>query len=109
MKRADILVHGIGRADTMAKRRELPSEVIDVIAKECVGETLGHYFNMDGECKYVTNSVGLRLNDLEQIGKVIAVAGGRAKAEAILSVVRARRQDILILDEAAAQTIQSII
>ena len=64
---------------------------------------------MDGECKYVTNSVGLRLNDLEQIGKVIAVAGGKAKAEAILSVVRARRQDILILDEAAAQTIQSII
>lgn len=109
MKRADILVHGIGRADTMAKRRELPEEVIDHITTECVGETLGHYFNMDGECKYVTNSVGLRLNDLEQIGKVIAVAGGRAKAEAVLSVVRARRQDILILDEAAAQTIQSII
>ena len=109
MKRADILVHGIGRADTMARRRALPQETIDVIDEECVGETLGHYFNIDGECKYVTNSVGLRLNDLEQIGKVIAVAGGKAKAEAILSVVRAGKQDILILDEAAARSIQSII
>lgn len=109
MKRADILVHGIGRAETMAKRRELPQDVIDIITEDCVGETLGHYFDVSGECRHVTNSVGLRLNDLEQIGKVIAVAGGRAKAEAILSVVRAGKQDILILDEAAAQSIQSII
>lgn len=109
MKRADILVHGIGRAETMAKRRELPQDVIDIITKDCVGETLGHYFDVSGQCRHVTNSVGLRLNDLEQIGKVIAVAGGRAKAEAILSVVRAGKQDILILDEAAAQSIQSII
>lgn len=109
MKRADILVHGIGRAETMAKRRELPQDVIDIITEDCVGETLGHYFDVSGQCRHVTNSVGLRLNDLEQIGKVIAVAGGRAKAEAILSVVRAGKQDILILDEAAAQSIQSII
>lgn len=109
LKRADVLVHGIGCADTMANRRALPHDEVERITEECVGETLGHYFSLAGECKYVTSSVGLRLNDLEQIGTVIAVAGGRSKAEAILSVVRAGKQDILILDEAAAKTIQSII
>lgn len=45
------------------------------------------------------------LQDLPKIGTVIGVAGGRSKAAAILSVIRASRQDILITDEAAAQDI----
>lgn len=53
----------------------------------------------------MTNNAGLMLQDLPNIGTVIGVAGGRSKAAAILSVVRASRQDILITDEAAAHDI----
>ncbi len=109
MRRADILVHGIGRAETMARRRSMPEETVSYIADNCVGETLGHYFDISGQCVHITSSVGLRLNDLDQIGKVIAVAGTAEKAAAILSVVRSGKQDVLILDEAAAMAIQSMI
>lgn len=53
----------------------------------------------------MTNNAGLMLQDLPKIGTVIGVAGGRSKAAAILSVIRASRQDILITDEAAAHDI----
>lgn len=53
----------------------------------------------------MTNNAGLMLQDLPKIGTVIGVARGRSKAAAILSVIRASRQDILITDEAAAHDI----
>ena len=51
----------------------------------------------------VEHGVGLLLHDLNKISLVIAVAGGASKAEAILSVMRAGQQHILVTDEAAAQ------
>lgn len=110
IKRADILVHGIGRAQDMALRRRMEASSVESIAElGAVGEALGHYYTLDGTCVYVTNSVGLRLSDLAGIGCVVAVAGGRDKAEAIVAVTRAGGQDVLIIDEAAAGAIQTII
>jgi len=57
----------------------------------------------------MTNNAGLMLQDLPKIGTVIGVAGGRSKAEAILSVIRASRQDILVTDEAAAHCIAEML
>nr|WP_092074775.1 sugar-binding domain-containing protein [Dendrosporobacter quercicolus]NSL49290.1 DNA-binding transcriptional regulator [Dendrosporobacter quercicolus DSM 1736]SDN13177.1 central glycolytic genes regulator [Dendrosporobacter quercicolus] len=109
IKHADILIQGIGEAGTMSKRRSHEPETISFIGQNCVGEALGHYFSFSGECIYTTNSVGFRLDDLAKVGKVIAVAGGRHKAEAIVAVTRAAGQDVLVIDEAAARAIQSII
>ena len=109
IKHADILIHGIGDANTMARRRSHEADTIGFIVDNCVGEAWGHYFSLNGECIYTTNSVGFRLDDLAKVGKVIAVAGGRHKAEAIVAVTRAGSQDVLVIDEAAARAIQSII
>ena len=49
--------------------------------------------------------LALLLQDLQHIGTIIGIAGGKSKAAAILSVIRASRQDILITDEAAAHEI----
>ena len=49
------------------------------------------------------------VNDLMHIRKVIGIGGGKSKAAAILAVIRASRQDILITDEAAAKDITKII
>lgn len=110
IKKSDILVHGIGEAREMALRRGHDVNTVDEIMKRgAVGEALGHYCTFEGKPVYILNSVGLRLDDLESIGVVIAVAGGSNKAEAIVAVTSAGGQDVLVTDEAAARAIQSII
>ena len=106
IKQADILVHGVGRASVMARHRRLGSEVIAKLeADGAVGEAFGQYCALDGRQVYMTNNAGLMLQDLQHIGTIIGIAGGKSKAAAILSVIRASRQDILITDEAAAHEI----
>lgn len=109
IKGADVLIHGIGRADTMAGRRNHAPKIRENICRLGVGETLGHYFDLGGNCIYTYCTNGFRLNDLVGVGRKIAVAGGRDKAEAIIAVTRAGSKDVLVIDEAAAGAIQSII
>lgn len=109
IKQADVLVHSIGRADVMVGRRNHAPKVAETICRLGVGETLGHYFDLSGNCIYTYCTNGFRLNDLVGVGRKIAVAGGEDKAEAIIAVTRAGSNDILVIDEAAANIIQSII
>ncbi|SDF59330.1 sugar-binding transcriptional regulator [Sporomusa acidovorans] len=110
IKEADILVHGIGEAAEMAGRRGVAASTIAEIEQAgAVGEALGQYCALPGKVVYVTSSIGLRLDDLAGIGTVIAVAGGKAKAKAILAVAGTGGQDVLITDEAAAKAIQLLI
>lgn len=109
IKKADILVHGVGRASVMARHRRLAPDLIDRLEKAgAVGEAFGQYCALDGRQIYMTNNAGLMLQDLQHIGTIIGIAGGKSKAGAILSVIRASRQDILITDEAAALEIVRI-
>lgn len=106
IKRADILVHGVGRAGVMAKHRRLSAGLIAKLESAgAVGEAFGQYCALDGKQVYMTNNAGLMLQDLQHIGTIIGIAGGKSKAAAILSVIRASRQDILVTDEAAAHEI----
>ncbi|WP_459842834.1 sugar-binding transcriptional regulator [Halanaerocella petrolearia] len=109
-KSADILVHGVGTAQVMAKRRKMSiSKIRELEDKGAVGESFGYYFNQVGEIVYSTASVGLKLSDLVKIKKVVAVAGGEQKAEAILAAVSNKYQDVLITDEEAAQKILELV
>ena len=106
IKKADILVHGVGRASVMARHRRLAPELIAKLEEAgAVGEAFGQYCALDGTQVYMTNNAGLMLQDLQHIGTIIGIAGGKSKAAAILSVIRASRQDILVTDEAAATEI----
>ena len=106
IKNADILVHGVGRANVMARHRRLPPDLIVRLEEAgAVGEAFGQYCALDGKQVYMTNNAGLMLQDLQHIGTIIGIAGGKSKAAAILSVIRASRQDILVTDEAAAHEI----
>jgi central glycolytic genes regulator len=110
IKQANVLIHGIGQARKMAIRRGCDEEfVTKLITNGAVGEALGYYCTLTGENVYITSSVGLQLDNLADIGLVIAVAGGQSKAEAIIAVTNAGGQDVLVTDEAAAKAIQSII
>lgn len=106
LKRANILLHGVGNAQKMARRRGMSREQVDqLIRSGAIGEAFGYYFNEKGEIVYSTSSVGLHLKDLTNIDKVIAVAGGPNKARAIISVVSKKYQDLLITDELTAKEI----
>jgi central glycolytic genes regulator len=103
VRHADVLLYGAGRADEMARRRNLPPDVLARIrAKGAVAEALGFYFDRRGNVVFAASSLGLELENLLVIKKRILVAGGAAKAEAVLAVARGCRPTAAILDEPAA-------
>ncbi len=110
IRQADVVLHGIGLAEAMAARRVIaPALISELKARGAAGEALGQYATIGGEIIYTTDSIGLRLDDLPGVGKVIAVAGGRKKAAAIVAVTAAGSRDVLVTDEGAARAIREII
>ncbi len=102
---ANIVLHGIGEAISMAKRRRTNEEDIEKITfKQAVGEAFGYYFNEQGEVVHKVPTIGLQLRDLANIPNVFAVAGGTSKAKAIRSYLKsAPSNTVLITDEGAAK------
>lgn len=107
---ADILIYGIGRAEKMARRRNLPEEELNKIQEYgAVGEAFGYYFNKEGEIVYYTPSIGIKNEEIGKIETLIAVAGGKVKAEAIISTQKNNPNGILVTDEGAAREIMELL
>lgn len=103
IRQARIAVHGIGEAYEMARRRRVDAKTIEKLhSRGAVGESFGYYYNRDGEVIHRMPTVGLRLEDIESMETVIAVAGGASKAAAIAAVLESGHEDVLVIDEAAA-------
>lgn len=106
LKQARMIIYGIGDAMRMAQRRNSSPEVIERLKKTgAVGESLGFYFNEQGEVVERVKTVGLTQEDIENIEQRIAIAGGASKAKAIEAVCSQSKQQVLITDEAAATSI----
>lgn len=103
---ADILVCGVGRADTMGNRRNLPKNEIELLDKlNAKGESCGAYFNSKGEVILKSNTLGLSVDDIKHLKNVLVISGGKKKAEAVLSVRFNNKNTIFITDEACANEI----
>ncbi|GKU77751.1 sugar-binding transcriptional regulator [Paenibacillus sp. L3-i20] len=110
IRNARIVVHGIGDAMVMARRRKLDRELVEAIASEgALAEAFGFYFDRSGAVVHKMKTVGLRLEDIVKTEVVIAVAGGKGKGEAIEAVMRFGHNDVLITDEAAAHEIVALL
>jgi central glycolytic genes regulator len=108
IRQARIVVHGVGDAMEMARRRKLEPSMVEEIRREgALAESFGYYFNEDGVVVHKMLTLGLRLEDIMQTETVIGIAGGKSKARAIHAVLRFGQEDILVTDEAAAQEIVS--
>lgn len=104
LQKTDVLLYGVGRADNA--HRLLPASEADAILRMgAVGEALGCYFDAQGRLLYQASGVGLTGEQLREIHLIAAVAAGRGKAEAIISVVRHHHHELLVVDEGAAQAI----
>ena len=104
VKSAEVVIHGIGDAMKMAERRSTSPDIKKLlIDKQAVGEAFGYYFDKSGNIIHKVRTIGLQLEDLPAKQHIIAVSGGRSKAEAIEAYLRiAPEQTILITDEAVA-------
>lgn len=110
IRSARIVVHGIGDAMVMARRRRLDQGVVDAIdAEGALAESFGFYFDRNGAVVHKMQTVGLRLEDIVKTEVVIGVAGGKSKGEAIAAIMRFGHNDVLVTDEAAALEIAALI
>lgn len=106
IRESRIIIHGIGDAMEMARRRKLdPKTVADIGAEGAVAESFGYYFNEEGVVVHRMLTLGLRLEDIKRTDIVLGVAGGKSKAASIHAVLRFGQEDILVTDEAAASDI----
>lgn len=106
----NILLFGIGRADTMAQRRNLPKEKIDSLMDSgAVAEAFGHYFDINGNELWEYKTIGLSLDKFKETRDIIGVAGGDDKAEAIIAISHLSKNIILVTDENAARSIINIV
>lgn len=103
INRSNVVIHGIGDAMTMAKRRRTPAPLVAKIKSGvAVSEAFGYYFDAEGNVVHRVRTVGLQLEDLDKAEHVIAIAGGASKARAIASYFKLGQNNILVTDEAAA-------
>jgi DNA-binding transcriptional regulator LsrR (DeoR family) len=73
-----------------------------------VGDVLGHVFDQDGQLvpnPIESRLIGLRLEELKRIPKVVCAAGSPAKVPSILGALRGKFVNVLIIDEETARTI----
>ncbi|EST11576.1 sugar-binding transcriptional regulator [Sporolactobacillus laevolacticus] len=106
IRRATIIVHGIGDAKTMAVRRHSGEEFLRRVDTEhAVAEAFGYFFDQTGRVIHKVQTIGLQWEDLFGARSVIAVAGGKSKAEAIQAYFKKGPDSVLITDEGAAQKI----
>jgi central glycolytic genes regulator len=106
LKEMDILIVGIGRADVMAKARNLPTERIRQLEDQgACAEAFGYYFDRNGVMVFPSSSVGITLEQYREVPHVVAVAGGAGKADAILATSRVRSDMVLVTDESGARAI----
>ena len=104
LQRADVILHGIGCAEEMLRESKLSaSQARRLLADGAVGEAFGAYFNRAGECLLESSSVGVDLARLSPGCRMIAVAAGKHKAEAIIAVLKHDRHALLVTDEGAAR------
>ncbi len=106
----NLLVFGIGRADTMAHRRNLPGDRIkEILNLGAVAEAFGHYFDINGNEIWEYETIGISIEKFKSTKNVIGVAGGPEKAESIIAITSIRKDMTIVTDESAALKILELI
>lgn len=115
--RSDIALLGIGTTDpgscTTYQAGYLSlDELAELRAAGSVGAMCQFYFGLDG-CRTPARrledcAIGITWEDLHRFGQVVAVAGGREKARAILGALRTGIPQVLVTDDAAAEEVLAL-
>lgn len=110
LQRADMILHGVGRADTAMRAAGMQGSRMRRLQEQgAVGESFGAYYDSNGRCLMESSSVGVDLARLSPSCRMMAVAAGESKAEAIIAVMRHREHTLLATDEGAARKMLEIL
>ena len=85
-----------------------PVELANLRSQGVVGETIGRFFNAQGEWEpFAINRrvVGIDLHDLRRVPRVLAVARGLPKAASILGALRGSYLTVLATDDITARAV----
>ncbi|AYG63309.1 sugar-binding transcriptional regulator [Rhizobium jaguaris] len=108
---ADLKLVGLGTVDSEAQLvlsgMVEPREIAEIAASGGVGEILGHFFDADGRILETTLTARTLSASLprSKTERLVALAGGVAKVEAIRAVLKSRCLYGLITDERTAQAL----
>ena len=109
---ADLAFVGIGSSDSDSIaipdlwRFLPPGTLSDLLARGSVGSINLRYFNAMGRLvssKTNDRVIGLNLEEMRKIRRVVGVAGGRSKWKAIRAALKARLIDVLVTDHVTAE------
>jgi DNA-binding transcriptional regulator LsrR (DeoR family) len=108
-KNIDVAFVGIGNLDqecTLCQLEVIDQENIDYLKSEgAIGDINARFFDINGN-QIVTEIddrlIGIQLDTLQKIRRVIAIAGGKEKHQAILGALRGGFIDVLITDNQTA-------
>lgn len=85
-----------------------PQQLADLRAQGVVGETVGRFFDLEGRDEpYAINQriVGITLEQLRSVPRVVAVARGLPKAQSVLGALRGRYLTVLATDDVTARAV----
>ncbi|MBR6706325.1 MAG: hypothetical protein IKI84_06565 [Clostridia bacterium] len=106
--RADVVIHGIGRADIMAEKRHLSPAIVGMLReKGAVGEAFGVFFDRLGHPVYRLDTWNTVQPASEE--RILAAASGESKAEAVIACLRFQKHCALVTDESAARKMLSLL
>ena len=112
-EKADFAIAGIGSVvadqSTLVDAGYLSAEELgELAAAGAVGDVCSRHFDAQGqECRVELNDrvIGLSLEQLRAIPRVVGVAGGPWKSQAILGALRGQLVDVLVTDRATAESV----
>ena len=104
---ANVVIHGIGTASEMGKRRNMPTDDYEQLLKKgAIGEAFGYYFDELGNVVHRIRTIGIQIEQVQKSELILAIAGGKSKAKAIEAYFKiAANHTVLITDEGAADEI----
>lgn len=110
IRKANILIYGIGDALVMAEKRDVSKEEFDTLKRlGAVGEAYGCYFDKNSNVVKENASIGISVLEAKKINTHIAVAAGENKVDAIISTMMKNHNAVLVTDEIVAKKIVQFI
>jgi len=115
-RRADVALVGVGapapEVSSLLRAGYLDRAALaDLRAQGVVGDICARHYDAHGRVLDVELNrrvVGVELKDLHGIGQVVGVAGGEAKAEAVLGALRGGHVDVLVTDDVTARRVLAL-
>jgi DNA-binding transcriptional regulator LsrR (DeoR family) len=112
-RKADIALVGIGSLDPLESSLRRAgyldeADLANLSSLGAVGDICARHYDSSGQVLEVESNrriVGIELDELRNIDRVIAVAGGVSKAEAIRGALRGGYVNVLVTDDLAAQKV----